>query len=61
MWWTHLTDVDKASVLNIDRLVSSCEDVLETERGAWMSTSMAPPVLAQGEGDETKAGKEKSN
>merc|ERR1712117_488501 len=53
-WWQHLTDVDRASWSNIDRFIVSCEDILATERQAWLSTSMVSNMLAkESEKDDT--------
>ena len=61
LWWAHLTDVDKASVTNIERLVVTCEDLFERERESWLSTSMSSKLLAQasedGEGEEGEGDK----
>ncbi len=37
LWWNTLTPIDKASMSNIDKLVLTCEDLLEKERNAWTS------------------------
>jgi hypothetical protein len=46
LWWGHLTEVEQANLANANRLVSACEDVLEREREAWLSTSMTTKALA---------------
>eukprot|EP00937_MAST-01D_sp_MAST-1D-sp2_P005275 g5275.t1 len=51
LWWAHLTDVDKASMSSIERLVITCEDLFERERESWLSTSMSSKLLAQASED----------
>jgi len=45
-WWEQLTDVDRASLDNIEELILSCEDLFATERQAWLSTSMISKMLS---------------
>ena len=40
LWWRTLTDVEKASMKNIDELIDSCENIFMSERQAWVSSSM---------------------
>jgi hypothetical protein len=55
IWWEQLSDVERANTSNLNRLMLSCEDVLKREREAWLSTSMATKMLAEGaEGDQKK-------
>jgi hypothetical protein len=45
LWWRTLTDVEKASIDNRNKLVSSCEQTFQSERQAWVSTSMSNKML----------------
>jgi hypothetical protein len=47
MWWEQLSEVEQASLVNVNRLVLECEDTLEREREAWLSTSMATKALVK--------------
>ena len=47
MWWRTLTDVEKASVENKNKLVSTCEQTFQSERQAWVSTSMSNKMLME--------------
>jgi len=51
LWWEQLAPVDKASVLKIDELVMACEDTFESEREAWLSTSMAVKLMSEASED----------
>jgi hypothetical protein len=48
LWWSQLTEVEQASLGNANKLVLSCEDQLEREREAWLTTSVATKNLARG-------------
>jgi len=41
LWWQTLPQIDKSSVENIDKLVMSCEDLLQKEQNAWKATSQS--------------------
>lgn len=41
LWWDTLPSIDKSAVQNIDRLVMSCEEILQREQQAWRSTNSA--------------------
>ena len=43
----QLSEVEQASLANVNRLVLECEDTLEREREAWLSTSMATKALVK--------------
>jgi hypothetical protein len=47
MWWEQLSEVEQASLASVNRLVLECEDTLEREREAWLSTSMATKALVK--------------
>ena len=54
-----LTDVDRASLANIDELIISSEGLFATERQAWLSTSMVTKQIkaaADKEGGRDEAG-----
>ena len=54
-----MSDVEQANLANLHKLILSCEEVLEREREAWLSTSMATKALSQAAGqeaDEDKGG-----
>ncbi|GMI27381.1 hypothetical protein TeGR_g6154, partial [Tetraparma gracilis] len=40
LWWRTLTDVERAGTSNVTELVQACENVFQSERQAWVSTSM---------------------
>lgn len=46
LWWKRLTDVDRASLANIEQLIMSGEEMFATERQAWLSTSMVMKSLS---------------
>jgi hypothetical protein len=46
-WWQTLPQIDRSVVANIDRLVLSCEDILQREQQAWRSTSQAMRLLRE--------------
>jgi hypothetical protein len=54
IWWDQLSDVEQANIAHLHKLILSCEEVLEKEREAWLSTSMATKMLAQAGGAETE-------
>jgi hypothetical protein len=51
VWWDTLPQIDRALVANIDKLVGTCEDLIQREREAWKSTSQTSKMLQK---DETK-------
>jgi hypothetical protein len=53
-WWESLGDVDKASVLNIQRLVLGGEKVLLGELGGWQTIPGKDENDAKDEGDQSK-------
>ena len=50
LWWDSLNEVDKGSPANIDKLVQMGEELLNEERGAWMSSGSS-----KDEDDDDKA------
>jgi hypothetical protein len=52
VWWKQLSSVEQANVANLHKMILSCEEVLEREREAWLSTSMATKMLAAAGGAE---------
>jgi hypothetical protein len=52
IWWKQLSDVEKANTSNLHGLILSCEEVLEKEREAWLSTSMATKLLSESSGQD---------
>jgi len=55
LWWRTLTDVEKASMANVDDLVDVCEGIFQNERQAWVSTSMNVKKAAK-KGEEEEEG-----
>jgi hypothetical protein len=51
VWWSQLSDVEQASSVNLNKLIFTCEDLIEREREAWKSTSGAAGLLASAVGD----------
>merc|ERR1712129_251730 len=47
LWWRFLQFFDRSNVENVDRLVNMCEAVLERQRDAWVSTSVAENIEIQ--------------
>ena len=45
LWWQSLPQIDRSVVANIDRLVLTCEQLLQREQQAWRSTSQAVKLL----------------
>lgn len=43
-WWQTLPQIDRSVVANIDRLVLTCEELLQREQQAWRSTSQTVRV-----------------
>jgi len=58
LWWRTLTNVEKASIRNIDELVDNCEGVFMSERQAWVSTMMTANQKKAKDGEEEE-GEEK--
>ena len=56
MWWEQLSEVEQASLANVNRLVLECEDTLEREREAWLSTSMATKALVKAASGDLQGG-----
>ena len=54
-WWETLTDVEKAGVENIDRLITRGEAVIGNERVAWQATA-AGSGSKDGEGGSGRGG-----
>jgi len=46
-WWQTLPQIDRSVVSNIDRLVLSCEELLQREQQGWKSTSQTVKMLQQ--------------
>jgi hypothetical protein len=44
-WWQTLPTIDRSVVANIDRLVLTCEELLNKEQQAWRSTSQTIRML----------------
>jgi hypothetical protein len=51
-WWMQLSDVEQASMLNLHKLILSCEAVMEKEREAWLSLSIDVAMLSEGGGQD---------
>jgi hypothetical protein len=47
LWWNEMTDVEKASIPNINAIVGACEEVFKQERQAWLSTSLSQRLVVQ--------------
>jgi hypothetical protein len=47
LWWNEMTDVEKASIRNINVIVGACEKVFKQERQAWLSTSLSQRMIVQ--------------
>jgi hypothetical protein len=45
IWWETLPRIDQSMVSNIDKLVTSCEDLIQREQEAWKSTSQSVNLL----------------
>ena len=54
-WWRTLTEVDRASIPHINKLVDACETVFHNERSAWVATSMANKMLAHAAGQKAQS------
>jgi uncharacterized membrane protein len=39
LWWQSIPEIDRSSVDNIDKLVLTCEDVLQREQQAWKASA----------------------
>ena len=44
-WWQTLPQIDRSVVANIDRLVLTCEELLQREQQAWRSTFQTVRML----------------
>lgn len=44
-WWFTLTSIERSAVANVDRLVLTCEELLQKEQHAWKSTSQTVRLL----------------
>lgn len=44
-WWQCLPAIDRSVVANVDRLVLTCEEILQREQQAWRSTSQTVRML----------------
>ena len=44
-WWQTLPQIDRSALTNVDRLVLTCEDLLQREQQAWRSTSQSIKML----------------
>ena len=55
LWWRQLSDVEQASLGKVNGLISTCEGILEREREAWLSTSVASK-LDESAADSKEAG-----
>ena len=51
-WWQTLPTIDKSVVANIDRLVLTCEDLIQREQQSWRSTSQAVKMLKKDSDDK---------
>jgi len=41
LWWQTLPQIDKSAVQNIDKLVVTCEDLLQKEMSSWQGASQS--------------------
>eukprot|EP00282_Hemiselmis_andersenii_P037558 CAMPEP_0169426518 /NCGR_PEP_ID=MMETSP1042-20121227/250_1 /TAXON_ID=464988 /ORGANISM="Hemiselmis andersenii, Strain CCMP1180" /LENGTH=1005 /DNA_ID=CAMNT_0009536455 /DNA_START=113 /DNA_END=3128 /DNA_ORIENTATION=- len=55
MWWNSLAEVDKASTVQISRLVETCETIFQTEGQSWSSATVLSK-LSSGEGNDEEDG-----
>lgn len=53
IWWNTRQPIEKSSTANIDKLVSSVEELLQSEQSTWRSSSQAAKLLAK-ENEEPK-------
>lgn len=59
-WWQTLPQIDRSVVSNIDRLVLTCEELLQREQQAWRSTSQTVRMLQkQSQHDSSGGAKDK--
>ena len=58
-WWQTLPQIDRSVVSNIDRLVLTCEELLQREQQAWRSTSQTVRMLQKQSQHDSSASKEK--
>jgi hypothetical protein len=60
LWWNEMTDVEKASIPNINAIVGTCEEIFKQERQAWLSTSLSQKLLVDSaKGNTSGAGDSK--
>jgi len=52
VWWRTLPAIDRSVVANIDRLVTTCEELFQREQQAWRSTSQAVKLLQKSTSDK---------
>lgn len=45
VWWNTLPQIERSVLTNIDKLIVSCEDILQGEQRSWKSTSQASKML----------------
>ena len=50
-WWQTLQEMDALDADKIDRLISSCEEVIQQELRAWNSTSRSSEMLRKASSD----------
>jgi hypothetical protein len=58
MWWNTLSTIDRSVTSNIDRLVLTCEELLQREQQAWRSTSQTMKLLQKMNGTQGDGGKD---
>ena len=51
-WWRHLSDVDRASTVNISHLVVSAEAIITEELTGWVSTAKKDELRTDQEDQE---------
>jgi hypothetical protein len=55
-WWQCLPQIDRSVVANIDRLILTCEELLQREQQAWRSTSQTVRMLQKQSQQESSQG-----
>ena len=53
LWWTRLTPVDRADLQNVDRLVSSTEDIVLQEFSQWQAGARRSEEMLQAAEEES--------
>ena len=60
LWWRALTPVEQASPLQRTSLVMRCEELLQSERSSWMSSSVAKKLMQEA-ADKDRAAADKED